>query len=102
MVDQLRYGGVLEAVKVARAGYPTRFALRDFVRRYFMLANMSSLPSGLSAEDERWTGVCKAVVTTLGLEQGTAYQIGKTKMFLRKHAYERLETQRLAHFHSHM
>ena len=40
MVDQLRYGGVLEAVKVARAGYPTRFALKDFVRRYFMLAKV--------------------------------------------------------------
>jgi len=96
MVDQLRYGGVLEAVKVARAGYPTRFALKDFVRRYFMLARAASLPAGLPADDAKWPAACRGVVTALGLEEGAAFQVGRTKMFLRKHAYERLESQRSA------
>ncbi|KAJ1446534.1 P-loop containing nucleoside triphosphate hydrolase protein [Pelagophyceae sp. CCMP2097] len=34
LVEQLRYCGVLEAVRVARAGYPVRLSHRDFVRRY--------------------------------------------------------------------
>ncbi|KAJ8614496.1 hypothetical protein CTAYLR_000757 [Chrysophaeum taylorii] len=34
LVEQLRYCGVLEAVRVARAGYPVRLPHADFVRRY--------------------------------------------------------------------
>eukprot|EP00633_Aureoumbra_lagunensis_P006588 CAMPEP_0197324966 /NCGR_PEP_ID=MMETSP0891-20130614/71407_1 /TAXON_ID=44058 ORGANISM="Aureoumbra lagunensis, Strain CCMP1510" /NCGR_SAMPLE_ID=MMETSP0891 /ASSEMBLY_ACC=CAM_ASM_000534 /LENGTH=1430 /DNA_ID=CAMNT_0042817857 /DNA_START=484 /DNA_END=4776 /DNA_ORIENTATION=- len=34
LVEQLRYCGVLEAVRVARAGYPVRLQHADFVRRY--------------------------------------------------------------------
>ena len=37
LVQQLRYSGVLEVVKVARAGYPTRFKLKDFLRRFWVL-----------------------------------------------------------------
>ena len=34
LVEQLRYCGVLEAVRVARAGYPVRFPHAEFARRY--------------------------------------------------------------------
>lgn len=34
ITEQLRYCGVLEAVRVARAGYPVRLPHADFVRRY--------------------------------------------------------------------
>ncbi|KAH8096421.1 hypothetical protein JL720_3792 [Aureococcus anophagefferens] len=34
LVEQLRYCGVLEAVRVARAGYPVRLPHADFARRY--------------------------------------------------------------------
>jgi myosin-5 len=37
VVEQLRCGGVLEAVRVARAGYPTRLTHSEFVLRYRML-----------------------------------------------------------------
>jgi myosin-5 len=37
VVEQLRCGGVLEAVRVARAGYPTRLTHLEFVLRYRML-----------------------------------------------------------------
>lgn len=35
--EQLRYGGVLEAVRVARAGYPVRMRHAEFYQRYRML-----------------------------------------------------------------
>lgn len=37
IVEQLRCGGVLEAVRVSRAGYPTRYHHEVFLRRYFIL-----------------------------------------------------------------
>jgi len=37
--EQLRYGGVLEAVRVARSGFPVRLTHEDFYARYRCLAN---------------------------------------------------------------
>eukprot|EP00529_Nitzschia_sp_RCC80_P006562 CAMPEP_0113451262 /NCGR_PEP_ID=MMETSP0014_2-20120614/6248_1 /TAXON_ID=2857 /ORGANISM="Nitzschia sp." /LENGTH=1572 /DNA_ID=CAMNT_0000342613 /DNA_START=332 /DNA_END=5050 /DNA_ORIENTATION=- /assembly_acc=CAM_ASM_000159 len=37
LTEQLRYGGVLEAVRVARAGYPVRLPHQAFFQRYRML-----------------------------------------------------------------
>jgi len=37
LTEQLRYGGVLEAVRVARAGYPVRLAHEQYFQRYRML-----------------------------------------------------------------
>jgi myosin-5 len=37
LTEQLRYGGVLEAVRVARAGYPVRLTHTAFFQRYRML-----------------------------------------------------------------
>ena len=39
IVEQLRYGGVLEAVKVARSGFPVRLSHTDFYTRYRPIAN---------------------------------------------------------------
>lgn len=36
--EQLRYAGVLEAVRVSRVGYPQRYAHELFVHRYGLLA----------------------------------------------------------------
>lgn len=38
VVEQLRCGGVLEAVRVSRAGYPTRYAHDVFLARYSILS----------------------------------------------------------------
>ena len=37
--EQLRYGGVLEAVRVARSGFPVRLSHSDFFARYRAVAN---------------------------------------------------------------
>jgi len=39
IVDQLRCGGVLEAVRVSRAGYPTRYTHDVFRARYYILGD---------------------------------------------------------------
>jgi len=40
IVEQLRYSGVLEAVRVSRAGYPTRYPHGQFMNRYYMLGDL--------------------------------------------------------------
>ena len=53
--EQLRYGGVLEAVRVARSGFPVRLSQVDFFARYSCLADSSKrtalLPSAVNATD---------------------------------------------------
>ncbi len=39
IIDQLRCGGVLEAVRVSRAGYPTRYPHDVFLARYYILGD---------------------------------------------------------------
>jgi myosin V len=54
--EQLRYGGVLEAVRVARSGFPVRLSHQDFFARYRCVANpfnkhTASLPKSLESPD---------------------------------------------------
>ena len=43
IVDQLRCGGVLEAVRVSRAGYPTRYPHELFRNRYYVLGKAEDM-----------------------------------------------------------
>lgn len=54
---QLRYGGILEAVKIARSGLPNRFQFLEFFQRYRSLVNPNnpmskSVVPHLSAKDD--------------------------------------------------
>lgn len=54
---QLRYGGILEAVKIARSGLPHRFQFLEFFQRYRSLVNPANPVSStilpfLSAKDD--------------------------------------------------
>eukprot|EP00741_Cyanophora_paradoxa_P021633 tig00000241_g20880.t1 len=75
VLTQLRYGGVLEAVKIAQLGYPSRMPFADFVERFRPLAPRAvpaSAPASRRKED------CRALVAALGVDAG-AFQLGKTK-----------------------
>lgn len=76
VVRQLRYSGMMETIRIRRAGYPIRHSFSDFVDRYRFLID-GVKPS--HKEDCRAASgrICKAVL-------GTAdYQLGKTKVFLK-------------------
>ncbi|KAH8086189.1 hypothetical protein JL720_7392 [Aureococcus anophagefferens] len=88
VAEQLRYGGVLEAVRVARSGFPVRMPHAEFLRHYrpFGAAFASKL-DGRAA--------CEALIAVAAANAGFAAdqaQLGKTKVFLRKHAHDALET----------
>ncbi|KAF5740507.1 putative myosin XI [Tripterygium wilfordii] len=74
IMQQLRCGGVLEAIRISCAGYPTRRPFFEFINRFGLLA-----PEVLEGNyDEKV--VCHKILEKKGLK---GFQIGKTKVFLR-------------------
>ena len=137
--EQLRYGGVLEAVRVARAGYPVRLHHAAFYQRYRMLLPTipeETLPWNIEGGDAQ--KLCVRLVEVV-LDEGAKHkeasangpldpkeegisrsekirrmqnqpipmafpkadvQLGKTKVFMRKHPHDCLEAHRVFHQHA--
>ncbi|XP_061374694.1 myosin-6-like [Gastrolobium bilobum] len=74
VLQQLRCGGVMEAIRISCAGYPTRKNFDEFVQRFTILE-----PKVLKACPDEMTA-CKRLLDRANLKD---YQIGKTKVFLR-------------------
>ncbi|XP_029929557.1 unconventional myosin-X [Myripristis murdjan] len=86
VLNQLRYSGMLETVKIRRTGFPIRRAFQDFCCRYKVLMRDASMP-----DDPR--GRC---IQLLHLYDSSSaeWQLGKTKVFLRESLEHHLEKQR--------
>ncbi|KAJ7979748.1 Myosin [Quillaja saponaria] len=74
VLQQLRSGGVMEAIRISCAGYPTRKTFDEFVARFNILE-----PNVMRACSDDITA-CKRLLEKVNLK---GYQIGKTKVFLR-------------------
>ncbi|XP_051159362.1 myosin-VIIa [Leptopilina boulardi] len=73
---QLRYSGMMETIRIRRAGYPIRHAFPEFVERYRFL--IPGIPPAHKTECRVATyKICHAV---LGRSD---YQLGHTKVFLK-------------------
>lgn len=85
VIQQLRCGGVLEAIRISCAGYPTRKTFYEFLHRFSVLS-----PEVLegNADDK---AACEKILHKQGLK---GYQIGKTKVFLRAGQMAELDTRR--------
>ncbi|KAL6954316.1 hypothetical protein U1Q18_043179 [Sarracenia purpurea var. burkii] len=84
VLNQLRCGGVLEAIRISCAGYPTKRTFDEFLDRFGMLA-----PDVLDGSDEK--SACISICDRMGLK---SYQIGKTKVFLRAGQMAELDARR--------
>ncbi|KAF5481781.1 hypothetical protein F2P56_002408, partial [Juglans regia] len=85
VIQQLRCGGVLEAIRISCAGYPTRRTFYEFLHRFGVLA-----PEVLDGNyDEKVA--CQMIMDIKGLK---GYQIGKTKVFLRAGQMAELDARR--------
>ncbi|XP_068659158.1 myosin-15 isoform X2 [Aristolochia californica] len=85
VLHQLRCGGVLEAVRISLAGYPTRRMYCDFVDRYGLLAPEFAFESDEKTFTER-------ILKKLNLEN---FQLGKNKVFLRAGQIAVLDSKRV-------
>lgn len=76
---QLRYSGMMETIRIRRAGYPIRHGFREFVERYRFLIN--GVPPAHRTDCRLATArICAAV---LGSSGKCDYQLGHTKVFLK-------------------
>ncbi|KAG0602597.1 hypothetical protein M758_10G025900 [Ceratodon purpureus] len=88
VLQQLKCCGVLEVVRISRAGYPTRYAHNEFANRYGFL-----LPRVLS-DHEDVLSICVAVFDHFGIAP-EMYQVGITKLFFRAGQIGMLEDVRV-------
>ena len=101
ILEQLCYSGVLEVVRVARAGYPTRFRLNEFAQRFAVLGS-SNAKGAVSkihklvqkGDNGSLLKACEKIVAAGKLKRIEDYQIGHTKVFLRPSAFTRLEVEK--------
>uniref|UniRef100_A0A2K6E8E2 Myosin IXB n=1 Tax=Macaca nemestrina TaxID=9545 RepID=A0A2K6E8E2_MACNE len=74
VLQQLRYTGMLETVRIRRSGYSAKYTFQDFTEQFQVLLPKDAQP-------------CREVISTL-LEKMKVdkrnYQIGKTKVFLKE------------------
>ncbi|XP_038696506.1 myosin-17-like isoform X2 [Tripterygium wilfordii] len=85
IIQQLRCGGVLEAIRISCAGYPTRRTFYEFLHRFGVLA-----PEDLEGNYDDMVA-CQKILDKRGLK---GYQIGKTKVFLRAGQMAELDARR--------
>ncbi|XP_071684839.1 protein OPAQUE1 isoform X12 [Lolium perenne] len=85
VLQQLRSGGVLEAIRISLAGYPTRRTYAEFIDRFGLL-----VPEHLMARvDEK--SLTERILNKLSLEN---FQLGRTKVFLRAGQIAVLDSKR--------
>uniref|UniRef100_UPI0037E7631F unconventional myosin-IXb isoform X3 n=1 Tax=Semicossyphus pulcher TaxID=241346 RepID=UPI0037E7631F len=81
VVQQLRYTGMLETVRIRRSGYGAKYTFQEFIEQFRVL-----LPKNAAASKD---DISALLDKKMGLDP-TTYQIGKTKVFLKE-----LERQQL-------
>ncbi|XP_013912288.1 PREDICTED: unconventional myosin-X-like [Thamnophis sirtalis] len=86
VLKQLRYSGMLETVKIRRAGFPVRRLCQDFLCRYKMLLkNWTNPDSGKTT--------CSSFLQIYDNTQ-REWKLGKTKVFLKEVLEQKLEKAR--------
>ncbi|KAK0050723.1 unconventional myosin-X [Biomphalaria pfeifferi] len=86
VLQQLRYSGMLDIIRIKREGYPVHVPVDNFLSKYGILLDTKRLhdSSGHSV---------KTILTSLKLPK-TDWQVGKTKVFMKNSVFEPLEEQR--------
>uniref|UniRef100_A0A8C2P3D6 Unconventional myosin-VIIa n=1 Tax=Capra hircus TaxID=9925 RepID=A0A8C2P3D6_CAPHI len=88
-VRQLRYSGMMETIRIRRAGYPIRYSFVEFVERYRVL--LPGVKPAYKQDDLR--GTCQRMAEAV-LGTHDDWQMGKTKIFLKDHHDMLLEVER--------
>ncbi|XP_008275165.1 unconventional myosin-X [Stegastes partitus] len=87
VLNQLRYSGMLETVKIRRAGFPVRRTFKDFFSRYKIILKEKVPAAG--DDKKRSTDLLTKYDKTK-----KEWQLGKTKVFLKESLEHRLEKDR--------
>lgn len=85
VLDQLKYLGMLDIIRIRKEGFPIHMSFEDFVIRYHCLSKNRLPPDMLIA--------CRNLIESYNVPK-SEWQLGKTKVFMRSHVHEPLEEAR--------
>ncbi|XP_046586212.1 unconventional myosin-XV isoform X1 [Neodiprion lecontei] len=89
VLEQLRYTGMLETIRIRKTGYPVRLLFSHFVDRYRYLVH-TNLPRGAPNKE-----LCRMILDKAAPQEShTQYQLGLTRVFLRESLERTLEYNR--------
>ncbi|XP_047476292.1 unconventional myosin-XV-like [Penaeus chinensis] len=88
VLEQLRYAGMLETIRIRQQGFPVRMRFLQFAERYRCLVP-GQVPRGAPSKE-----ICRVVLDRVSRGSRTAYQLGTTKIFLREALEQTLEEER--------
>ncbi|KAM9469253.1 unconventional myosin-VIIa [Clarias gariepinus] len=88
-MEQLRYSGVLETIKIRRLGYPIQHRFEEFLGRYRVLLKSTECDPSKESVSNCCVAICRAVI-----KSQDDWRIGKTKIFLKDHHDSFLEIER--------
>ncbi|GJJ73231.1 hypothetical protein EMPS_05589 [Entomortierella parvispora] len=86
VLDQLRCNGVLEGIRICRAGFPNRILFAEFRQRYEILSPPGLIPAGYM--DGRVAA--QSLLEALEMDK-TQYRVGTSKVFFRSGVLAELE-----------
>ncbi|ODV59257.1 myosin 1 ASCRUDRAFT_82281 [Ascoidea rubescens DSM 1968] len=87
ILEQLRCNGVLEGIRIARAGYPNRIFFKEFFQRYEILSKKLYLLSSDMKKN------CELILSAIHLDSAL-YNVGLTKVFFKAGVLADLESKR--------
>eukprot|EP00127_Corallochytrium_limacisporum_P001574 Clim_evm27s66 gene=Clim_evmTU27s66 len=88
VLEQLKYSGVMETIKIRKVGYPVRIEHEEFLSRFWALANKHKVNKG-SKRDQQALALMAAVFG----EKSPLYANGTNKMFMKEEAVGVLRDQ---------
>ncbi|KAJ8389610.1 hypothetical protein AAFF_G00118470 [Aldrovandia affinis] len=91
---QLRYSGMMETIRIRKAGYPIRHTFQQFLNRYRVLLKTFLCDPKKEPADKCCECICKAVIQGEG-----DWKIGQSKVFLKDFHDTILELERDREIH---
>ncbi|GAU92977.1 hypothetical protein RvY_04984-2 [Ramazzottius varieornatus] len=101
VLDQLKYTGMLETIRIRKVGYPVRVKFNHFLDQYACLLKSGRVPAGTSPK-----AACQSVIDSFYERRNERpdtwfkskvlpdYQLGNSKVFLRESLHRKIEFER--------
>ncbi|OQV25063.1 Unconventional myosin-XV [Hypsibius exemplaris] len=101
VLDQLKYTGMLETIRIRKVGYPIRLKFSHFLTRYRCLLRLRKIPTGTQPK-ELCQSILDAFYQLRNIQPSTSFkskllpdfQLGTSKVFLREAFHNKLEQER--------
>nr|XP_061834366.1 unconventional myosin-VIIa-like [Nerophis lumbriciformis] len=87
---QLRYSGMMETIRIRKAGYPLRYTFDEFLERYRVLLKTYLCDPQKESKEKCCQSICESVLAGEG-----DWKTGKTKIFLKDYHDTMLELERV-------